>query len=165
MKIKLKKATALVLMAIILVSLLAIVTLVCVEAKGYTGMKTTKYGDTYIVKDGKVKHGWEWYKGHRYYCHETSSEQYPAGTVFKGGMKLINGKVYCFDSRGRQVRKNTHYIKLNGDKSVKYVYMPGTGHKRRYNTKEMRYQVKIHGHWKTEEGMAFYPYGMIDTQG
>ena len=165
MKIKLKKATAMVLMAIILVSLLAIVTLVCVEAKGYTGMKTTKYGDTYIVKDGKVKHGWEWYKGHRYYCHETSSEQYPAGTVFKGGMKLIGGKVYCFDSRGRQVRKNTRYVKLNGDKSVKYVYMPGTGHSRRYNTAEMRYQVKIHGHWKTEEGMAFYPYGMIDTQG
>ena len=165
MKMKLKKATAMVLMAIILVSLLAIVTLVCVEAKGYTGMKTTKYGDTYIVKDGKVKHGWEWYKGHRYYCHETTSEQYPAGTVFKGGMKLIGGKVYCFDSRGRQVRNDTHYVKLNADKSVKYLYIPGTNHRQRYSTKYFRYQFKRHGRWHMEEGMPFHPYGLISTQG
>lgn len=130
-----------------------------------TGMYTTQTG-TYIVKDGKVCKGWTRYKGKTYYCHETTTEMYPVGSIFKGGMKLIDGKIYCFDSRGRQVRRDTRYIKLHRDRkrSVKNVYMPGTGHRRRYNTHEMRYQVKIRGRWHTEEGMAFYPYGMIDTQ-
>lgn len=162
MKIQIKKRIAFVLVLIIVVGAFTIATL-CVEAKGYTGMKNA--GDsTYIVKSGSVQRGWTWYKGRHYYCHETDSEMHPVGSVFKGGLKLINQKVYCFDSRGRQVRKDTHYVKLNTDKSVKHLYIPGTNHRQRYSTKYFRYQFKRHGRWLMEEGMPFHPYGLISTQ-
>jgi hypothetical protein len=51
-----------------------------------TGMYTTQTG-TYIVKDGKVCKGWTRYKGKTYYCHETTTEMYPVGSIFKARIR------------------------------------------------------------------------------
>lgn len=159
MRIRIKKSMAVTLMAIIIVGIFTIMA-ICADAKMHVS------GDNiYITHGGKPAYGWTWQSGNRYYCHKTDSGMYPKGSAFRGGLKLIGQKIYCFDSKGRQVRRDTRYVKLHTDKSVKYLYIPGTAHKRRYNTRLFRYQYKRNGKWITEEGMPYYPFGLIDTQG
>ena len=99
-----------------------------------------------------------------YYGHKTSSALYEAGDLTRASFRIINGKYYYFLYDGRMLTHSTHYIKVNKDHSVRYIYTPGTQQKKRFNVKLRRGQYKKHGRWITETGMPYDLYGQIDMQ-
>ena len=168
MRIKAKKATAIVLAAVMFIMLMIACVLVTAEAKSTprNGKVTDKAGNTYIYKHGKLQTGWVHYKGDIYYAHKTKSYSYPKGSICKSTYRVRGHRMYFFDESGKRLKKNTRYIALNkASKSVHYIYAPGHESRRyRYNANHKRYQyLQDNGKW-ADTGNQCLPYGMIDWQ-
>lgn len=164
MKYKTKKRIAAVLIALILAMLTVLMTIsVSAEAKGVTGRAKDPAGNLYIIKDGEIQTGHFRYHGKWYYAHATNSGS-PLGSLTTDAFRVdpLNRWTY-YQKNGAALRKSTHYIKLKSNGYVRYIYVPGTGRKQRYNTKLHRYQIKKKGKWY-EVGMQCLPYGQLDEQ-
>lgn len=123
----------------------------------------------FIVKGGKIQTGWVRYKGHTYYCHKTDSRKYPRGSATRGEMKIKKGKFYAFAGADcRMITEDYYYrygpasrrlsLKINKDKSVRYVYNTARIHRNwRYSTAERRLQIcGSDNRWRST-GMQYYP--------
>lgn len=143
--------------------LLMLILTMPVSAKGITGRAKDPAGNLYIVKDGEIQTGHFRYHGKWYYGHATNSGN-PIGSLTADAFRVdpMNRWTY-YQKNGAALRKNTHYIKLNSKGNVKYIYVPGTRQKQRYNTKLHRYQMKRKGRWE-DVGMQCYPWGQVDDQ-
>lgn len=163
---KVKKITAL-LIALIMVVAFCETNVVSAEAKSkkVVSFCTNWDGDITISDDKGVMTGWIRVGKDTYYAHRTESRMYSKGQVARNTYRVNNNKFYYFCNDGRMLKKSTKYIKLNKDKSVKYIYPPSDGWAGyRYNTKLRRYQYRdSNGKW-ISTGNQCYPYGMVDWQ-
>ena len=165
-KTRAMRATIMILVGIIVGSFCYSLTAYAKGAEKITCKHTTCNGDTYIIKKGKVQTGWVKYNGSTYYCHKTSSLQYPKGSVYKGGYKILHGKWYCFDSKGRLITKDTRSLDIRSkDHTVRYIYGTSmTSRGTRYSTRRKRYQeMDEKGKWH-DVGMQVIPAGWANTQ-
>lgn len=123
----------------------------------------------YIIKKGVMQFGWVKWKGHTYYCHYTDSKKYPRGSATRGEMRIKHGKFYAFaGSDCRMITEDYYYrygpvskrlsLKLNKDKSVRYVYNTARIHRNwRYSTKEHRLQICGSDDVWRSTGMQYWP--------
>ena len=159
-RIKTKKRIARALVALIVAAtLVGIALVVNIQAETINiqdGLKTELEAGP---RTGLYKRGGYWYYGHK-----TKSALYDVGDLTRDSFRIINGKYYYFLHDGKMLTHNTHYIKLNRDHSVKYIYTPGTRKKHRFNVELRLGQYKKHGRWITETGMQYDLYGQIDMQ-
>ena len=132
-------------MAIIVTVYMTLFLMICAEGAEVSTQIYSRnaQGDIYITETGWVTIG-----SSTYYVHETKSRMYDKNEACRNVYRWKAEKLYYFGDDGRMITKNTHYIKLNKDKSVKYIYTPGTGHRERYNVAHRRYQEKRKGRWK-----------------
>jgi hypothetical protein len=114
-----------------------------VSAECATGMISQNgSGDIYITQTG-----WTAVNGAIYYVHATKSQMYDKHEACRNTFRWRGDKLYYFGNDGRMITRNTRYIKLNSDNSVKYIYTAGTGRRERYNPARKRYQEKHRGKW------------------
>ena len=131
------------LVAIATIAFLGLFFTICAEAS--TGMYSRDaQGNVYISETGWVQIGSD-----TYYVHSTKSRAYRKYEACRNTYRWREGKLYYFGDDGKMIRKSTKYIKLNRDRSVKYVYTPGTGRSERWNASLLRYQQrKKDGGWR-----------------
>lgn len=134
-------------------------------------------GHYYIYKHGRMLTGKIKYKGKWYYCHKTSSKDYPYGSMTRGMMRIEKGnKWYAYKWDGTMYTKNVYHRKGPVRKileveidpkthCVKYVYGISVRTRGwRYSTSERRWQREtMYGHYKTVESMQSIP-DWVDQQ-
>lgn len=122
--------------AAFLAFMIAILIVCMITEASTTGiLSTDSQGNVYATHTGWLK-----VDGRTYYIHKTKSHIYDKGEACRNEYRWRNGKLYYFADDGRMITSSTHYIKLNSDDSVKYVYIPGTNHCERFNVNLRRYQ-------------------------
>ena len=163
MRIKVKKRIARALVALIIAATIIGAALVINVQASETGLQGSTWAERHVEANA-AKTGLYKRSGHWYYGHKTNSALYKIGDLTRDSFRIIKGKYYYFRHNGKMLMHNTHYIKLNKDHSVKYIYTPGTGKKHRFNVKLRLGQHKKHGRWITEPGMQYDLYGQIDMQ-
>lgn len=126
--------------AAIIMTLLLTVSAQCAETTGMYSQNGN--GDIYITQTG-----WTAVNGAVYYVHATKSQMYDRHEACRNTFRWRGDKLYYFGNDGRMITRNTRYIKLNSDNSVKYIYTAGTGRRERYNPARKRYQEKRRGKW------------------
>lgn len=126
--------------AAIIMTLLLTVSAQCAETTGMYSQNGN--GDIYITQTG-----WTAVNGAIYYVHATKSQMYDRHEACRNTFRWRGDKLYYFGNDGRMITRNTRYIKLNSDNSVKYIYTAGTGRRERYNPARKRYQEKRRGKW------------------
>ena len=126
--------------AAIIMTLLLTVSAQCAETTGMYSQNGN--GDIYITQTG-----WTAVNGAIYYVHATKSQMYDRHEACRNTFRWRGDKLYYFGNNGRMITRNTRYIKLNSDNSVKYIYTAGTGRRERYNPARKRYQEKRRGKW------------------
>ena len=131
--------------------------LCCICAEASTGMRShDAQGNVYISETGWVQIGSD-----TYYVHKTRSRMYAEGEACRNTYRWRGDKLYYFGKDAKAIRHSTHYIKLDKDRTVKYIYTPGDGNRGRYNVAHKRYQIKKHGKWK-DTGMQTNIWWMCD---
>lgn len=130
---------------IALIMAIAVMAAIALTAEAKTGMYSRNSdGDVFISETGWVQIGSD-----TYYVHSTKSRAYRKYEACRNTYRWREGKLYYFGDDGKMIRKSTKYIKLNRDRSVKYVYTPGTGRSERWNASLLRYQQrKKDGGWR-----------------
>ena len=118
-------------MAVVLILLIA----ATAEAKNVGMVSRNADGDVFLTHTGWVKVGSD-----TYYSHKTQSRMYGKNEACRNVYRWRGNKLYYFRDDGKMLKKNTKYIKLNRDHSVKYIYTPGTNHNERWSSKRMGYQ-------------------------
>lgn len=128
-----------------LIMVIAVMAAIALTAEAKTGMYSRNSdGDVFISETGWVQIGSD-----TYYVHSTKSRAYRKYEACRNTYRWREGKLYYFGDDGKMIRKSTKYIKLNRDRSVKYVYTPGTGRSERWNASLLRYQQrKKDGGWR-----------------
>lgn len=126
--------------AAIIMTLLLTVSAQCAETTGMYSQNGN--GDIYITQTG-----WTAVNGAIYYVHATKSQMYDRHEACRNTFRWRGDKLYYFGNDGRMITRNTRYIKLNSDNSVKYIYTAGTGRRERYSPARKRYQEKRRGKW------------------
>lgn len=126
--------------AAIIMTLFLTVSAQCAETTGMYSQNGN--GDIYITQTG-----WTAVNGAIYYVHATKSQMYDRHEACRNTFRWRGDKLYYFGKDGRMITRNTRYIKLNNDNSVKYIYTAGTGRRERYNPARKRYQEKRRGKW------------------
>lgn len=126
--------------AAIIMTLLLTVSAQCAETTGMYSQNGT--GDIYISQTG-----WTTVNGGIYYVHATKSQIYDRHEACRNTFRWRGDKLYYFGNDGRMITRNTRYIKLNSDNSIKYIYTAGTGRRERYNPARKRYQENHRGKW------------------
>lgn len=126
--------------AAIIMTLFLTVSAQCAETTGMYSQNGN--GDIYITQTG-----WTAVNGAIYYVHATKSQMYDKHEACRNTFRWRGDKLYYFGNDGRMITRNTRYIKLNSDNSVKYIYTAGTGRRERYNPARKRYQEKHRGKW------------------
>ena len=145
------------LVAIATIAFLGLFFTICAEAS--TGMYSRDaQGNVYISETGWVQIGSD-----TYYVHKTRSRMYAEGEACRNTYRWRGDKLYYFGKDAKAIRHSTRYIKLNKDRTVKYIYTPGSGHRERYNVAHKRYQIRGHGKWK-DTGMQTTIWWMCDGQ-
>jgi len=124
----------------IIMTLFLTVSAQCAETTGMYSQNGN--GDIYITQTG-----WTAVNGAIYYVHATKSQMYDRHEACRNTFRWRGDKLYYFGNDGRMITRNTRYIKLNSDNSVKYIYTAGTGRRERYNPARKRYQEKRRGKW------------------
>lgn len=132
---------------------------ICAEAK----VVRDADGNITIYKHGQMQKGWFRYHGKWRYGHQSKSMAYPEGSVTRSEYREENGRLYYMRNDGSLQTRSSHYIKVNRDHSVRYIYIPGTGKRERYNCKHHRYQIKRKGRWR-DVGMECFPMALVDWQ-
>lgn len=131
-------------LAIVMIVFMTLFLMIIAEAKTHDGMfSRDAHGNIYISQTGWVRIG-----NHTYYSHKTRSRLYGKNEICRNTYRWRNGKLYYFDGTGRAIRHSTKYIKLNRDRTVKYIITPGSGGRERYSTKAKRYQIRENGKWR-----------------
>lgn len=153
---KVRKSSIIV--AIVMVAAMAFL-LCCICAEASTGMRShDAQGNVYISETGWVQIGSD-----IYYVHATKSRMYAEGEACRNTYRWRGDKLYYFGKDAKAIRHSTHYIKLDKDRTVKYIYTPGDGNRERYNVAHKRYQIKKHGKWE-DTGMQTTIWWMCDWQ-
>ena len=133
--------------------------LCCICAEASTGMRShDAQGNVYISETGWVQIGSD-----IYYVHATKSRMYAVGEACRNTYRWRGDKLYYFGKDAKAIRHSTHYIKLDKDRTVKYIYTPGDGNRERYNVAHKRYQIRKHGKWE-DTGMQTTIWWMCDWQ-
>lgn len=147
-----------IIVAIVLAAAMAFL-LCCICAEASTGMRShDAQGNVYLSETGWVQIGSD-----TYYAHKTRSRMYAEGEACRNTYRWRGDKLYYFGKDAKAIRHSTHYIKLDKDRTVKYIYTPGGGNRERYNVPNMRYQIRWHGKWK-DTGMQTNIWWMCDWQ-
>lgn len=153
---KVRKSSIIV--AIVMAAAMAFI-LCCICAEASTGMRShDAQGNVYISETGWVQIGSD-----TYYAHKTRSRMYAEGEACRNTYRWRGDKLYYFGKDAKAIRHSTHYIKLDKDRTVKYIYTPGDGNRERYNVANKRYQIRRHGKWK-DTGMQTNIWWMCDWQ-
>lgn len=158
MKIRTKMCAAIVLLVVIAtIAFLGLFFTICAEAS--TGMYSRDaQGNVYLSETGWVQIGSD-----TYYAHKTRSRMYAEGEACRNTYRWRGDKLYYFGKDAKAIRHSTHYIKLDKDRTVKYIYTPGDGNRERYNVAHKRYQIRKHGKWE-DTGMQTTIWWMCDWQ-
>lgn len=148
---------------ILLCAVLAIIALTAVQVSAkarsdtFTGRVQNKAGDIFIIKNNRVCVGAFRYRGHLCYGRRKKTSWYPAGSLTNSAYRYIDKTCYLFDKNGYAVTRSTNNVKINPVTwEVYWWYIPGSGHKWRYNTRRHRYERKV-GSKYVEVGMQCYP--------
>ena len=131
-----------------------------------TAISYTEYDGNRFIEgaDGEKITGLIRYRGNIYYGHREGTPAHPVGSLALDCFKMVDGDWYYFGKDGKAQKHDSRYIDIRSrNRTVRYIYTPGTNRKQRYSTREERYQVKKHGKWMTV-GMQVYPYGQMDWQ-
>lgn len=153
---KVRKSSIIV--AIVMAAAMAFL-LCCICAEASTGMRShDAQGNVYISETGWVQIGSD-----TYYVHKTRSRMYAEGEACRNTYRWRGDKLYYFGKDAKAIRHSTHYIKLDKDRTVKYIYTPGDGNRERYNVAHKRYQIRKHGKWE-DTGMQTTIWWMCDWQ-
>lgn len=153
---KVRKSSIIV--AIVMATAMAFL-LCCICAEASTGMRShDAQGNVYISETGWVQIGSD-----TYYVHKTRSRMYAEGEACRNTYRWRGDKLYYFGKDAKAIRHSTHYIKLDKDRTVKYIYTPGDGNRERYNVAHKRYQIRKHGKWE-DTGMQTNIWWMCDWQ-
>lgn len=153
---KVRKSSIIV--AIVMAAAMAFI-LCCICAEASTGMRShDAQGNVYISETGWVQIGSD-----TYYAHKTRSRMYAEGEACRNTYRWRGDKLYYFGKDAKAIRHSTHYIKLDKDRTVKYIYTPGDGNRERYNVAHKRYQIRKHGKWE-DTGMQTTIWWMCDWQ-
>ena len=144
-----------------LIMVIAVMAAIALTAEAKTGMYSrNSNGDVFISETGWVQIGHD-----TYYVHSTKSQAYQKNEACRNTYRWMDNKLYYFGDDGRMIKKNTKYIKLNRDHSVRYIYTPGTNHNERWNAGLLRYQRhNRRGKWVTQEGNQTNLWWMCDWQ-
>lgn len=170
MKRRINRAAAAILVLLLAILALVTMTAVChaetVKHVSSNAISYTEYdGNSFIEgRDGEKITGLVRYRGNIYYGHREGTPEHPVGSLARDCIKMIGRDWYYFGRDGKAQKHDSRYIDIRSrNRTVRYIYIPGTNRKQRYNTREERYQVKRHGRWTTV-GMQVYPYGQMDWQ-
>lgn len=123
----------------------------------FSGRVKNANGDIFIIKNNKIRVGAFKYRGHLCYGRHKKTAWYPAGSLTNSAYRYIDNTCYLFDKNGYAVTKSTKNVKINPVTwEVYWWYIPGSGHRWRYNTRRHRYEHKV-GCKFVEVGMQCYP--------
>ena len=150
--------------ALTLVLILALLAVPAQAKAPRNGKYIDKYGNIFIMKDGKPRTGHFRYKGKWYYGHKTGDGPYWKGSCTAGEFRFRGRKLYYFNNDGTKLTHSTEFIALNRHStSVKYIR---SGRMTRYNVKRRRYQwLNPNSNRWQDLGMQCLPYGSLDEQG
>ena len=156
--------------ALTLVLILALLAVPAQAKAPRNGKYIDKYGNIFIMKDGKPRTGHFRYKGKWYYGHKTDDGPYWKGSCTAGEMRVERGnKWYAYGLDGAMIRKDQYVHRgrkrilqldiRSRNHTVRYVYGTARGSiGSRYSTREGRMQfLDDDGEWRTYEGMPYYP--------